>query len=414
MQPHTTPVHDRASEFKAVCLLALGLGMVGLDRFIINPLFPVMQKELGLSYQDLGVISAALALTWGAASIVSGRLADRLGPSRVLIAAMAAFSLLAATTGLATGLGSLLVIRSVMGLAEGAYVPASIVATVNASKPSRVGLNIGLQQMAQPLVGLGLGPIIAISLLKVLPSWHYVFAAVAVPGLLLAAVMARVLRDPSRIAGTPRDDAHEWRSVAMNGAVRVNTATMLCYLTCVIPLSTFMPSYLTDYLRLNLDQMGMVLTGQGAGSLIGMVVIPALSDRFGRKPLLIAALLAELVALWMFRTIGAEPIKLFSALFVIAFMNSGAIAITVGPLTSAAVPPRLAASATGLVVGVGEIVGGAMAPAVTGALAHAMGIAVIPVVALIAIAMGTAIVALGVREPTLLADIEEHPVSTRP
>ncbi|WP_199542049.1 MFS transporter [Paraburkholderia kururiensis] len=414
MQPHTAPASDRAYEFKAVSLLALGLGMVGLDRFIINPLFPVMQKELELSYQDLGLISAALALTWGVASIVSGRLADRVGPRRVLIAAMAIFSLLVATTGFATGLGSLLVIRSVMGLAEGAYVPASIVATVNASKPSRVGLNIGLQQMAQPLVGLGFGPIVAVGLLKVLPSWHYVFAAVAVPGLLLAAVMAKVLRDPARVTGAPRNEASDWRTVAMLGAVRVNTAAMLCYLTCVITLSAFMPNYLTDYLRLNLDQMGMVLTGQGVGSLVGMVVIPALSDRFGRKPMLLAALLAELVALWVLRTIGAEPVKLFAALFVITFMNSGAIAITVGPLTSAAVPARLAASATGVVVGIGEIVGGALAPAAAGALAHAMGIAVIPVIALVATAAGAAIVAFGVREPRPSAHIEEHPANTLP
>ncbi|CAM2196801.1 Major facilitator superfamily protein [Paraburkholderia kururiensis] len=414
MQPHTAPASDRAYEFKAVSLLALGLGMVGLDRFIINPLFPVMRKELELGYQDLGLISAALALTWGVASIVSGRLADRVGPRHVLIAAMAIFSLLVATTGFATGLGSLLVIRSVMGLAEGAYVPASIVATVNASKPSRVGLNIGLQQMAQPLVGLGFGPIVAVGLLKVLPSWHYVFAAVAVPGLLLAAVMAKVLRDPARVTGAPRNEASDWRTVAMLGAVRVNTAAMLCYLTCVITLSAFMPNYLTDYLRLNLDQMGMVLTGQGVGSLVGMVVIPALSDRFGRKPMLLAALLAELVALWVLRTIGAEPVKLFAALFVITFMNSGAIAITVGPLTSAAVPARLAASATGVVVGIGEIVGGALAPAAAGALAHAMGIAVIPVIALVATAAGAAIVAFGVREPRPSAHIEEHPANTLP
>ncbi|HDR9882411.1 TPA: MFS transporter [Burkholderia cenocepacia] len=414
MQPHTPPARDRVSEFKAVSLLALGLGMVGLDRFIINPLFPVMQKELGLGYQDLGLISAALALTWGVASIVSGRLADRVGPRRVLIAAMAIFSLLVATTGFATGLCSLLVIRSVMGFAEGTYVPASIVATVNASKPSRVGLNIGLQQMAQPLVGLGLGPVVAIGLLKVLPSWHFVFAAVAVPGLLLAAVMAKVLRDPVRVAETPRNEPHEWRAVALHGAVRVNMAAMLCYLTCVITLSAFMPSYLTDYLRLNLDQMGLVLTGQGVGSLVGMVIIPALSDRFGRKPMLIAALLAQLAALCVLRTIGAEPVKLFAALFVITFMNSGAIAITVGPLTSAAVPARLAASATGLVVGVGEIVGGAFAPAAAGALAHVMGIAVIPVIALVATATGAAIVAFGVREPRPSARIEQHPVNTLP
>jgi hypothetical protein len=54
--------------------MTIGLGLVGLDRFIINPLFPVMQKELGLNYQDEGLLSVVLALAWGVASAFSGPL----------------------------------------------------------------------------------------------------------------------------------------------------------------------------------------------------------------------------------------------------------------------------------------------------------------------------------------------------
>lgn len=66
-------------EYAAVAMLALGFGLVGLDRFIILPLFPVMMSELHLDYQDLGNISAILAIawgfprsSWGACLIVSG------------------------------------------------------------------------------------------------------------------------------------------------------------------------------------------------------------------------------------------------------------------------------------------------------------------------------------------------------
>jgi MFS family permease len=107
--PDQNVAWDPKYEFKAVGLLALGFGMVGLDRFIINPLFPVMQKELGLNYQDLGLISAVLALAWGVASIFSGRLSDRVGRKKVLVPWMVVFSLLVATSGLATGLVSLIV-----------------------------------------------------------------------------------------------------------------------------------------------------------------------------------------------------------------------------------------------------------------------------------------------------------------
>jgi MFS family permease len=155
--PSAAP-QDASYEGKAASLMAIGFGAVGLDRFIINPLFPTMQKDLGLSYQDLGLISAIFALTWGLSSIFSGRLADRVGRKRVIVPAVVLFSVLVATTGRATGLVSLLFVRAVMCLAEGAYLPASIVTTVDASHPKRIGLNLGIQQMGAPLVGLGLGP----------------------------------------------------------------------------------------------------------------------------------------------------------------------------------------------------------------------------------------------------------------
>ncbi len=392
---------SRSYEIKAVALLAAGFGVVGLDRFIINPLFPTMQRELGLSYQDLGLISAVLALSWGVASIFSGRISDRLGYKPVIVASAIAFSVLVATTGLAGSLTSLIALRTMMGLAEGAYVPASIAATVEASKKTRVGLNVGIQQTAAPLLGLGFGPLIAVGLLKVLPSWHYVFAAVAIPGFIIALLLARVIRhDPPNYDKHPATE----KSIGILHALRnrnviFNIIGMCLYLATLIVLSAFLPSYLTDYLKLDIDSMGMVLAGQGLGSFVGMVAIPAISDRLGRKPVMIASLALELVALFALMQIGANPVLLFAAIFVATFMNAGVVAIAVGPLTSASVPPAIAATATGLVVGVGEIFGGALAPAVAGGLADAMGLPIILKIATLAIALAFLTVLFGIREP---------------
>jgi MFS family permease len=398
---HSDAGWDARYEWKAVSLLAIGFGMVGLDRFIINPLFPVIQKDLGLNYRDLGLISAVLALTWGLASIFSGRLSDRVGRKTVLVPAIAIFSLLVAITGLATGLVSLLVIRSLMGLAEGAFVPASIVATVEASKPTRVGLNVGIQQMAMPLVGLGIGPVVAVVMLKIVPSWHWVFGAAALPGLVVAVLLARMLRDaPAQTSDVVRP-APEWAEVLRLRPVIVNTCTMVCCLTCAITMSVFMPNYLTDHLKLGLDSMGMVLAGTGLGAFLGMVIVPALSDRFGRRRIVIAALVIEGIVLLLLPDIGANPTQLFAAFFASSFMISGVIAIVVGPLTSGSVPANVATTATGIVVGLGEILGGALAPAVAGAIAHGVGISVIPTVALVATLVALFVVTLGVREPAV-------------
>jgi len=102
---------DLAYERRAVVLLAVGFRLVGLDRNIIAPLFPAMVEDLGLTYQDLGSIAGILAIFWGVFSIITGGLSDRIGRRRILVPAVVTFSVLAGLSGLAMGLGSLLVIR---------------------------------------------------------------------------------------------------------------------------------------------------------------------------------------------------------------------------------------------------------------------------------------------------------------
>ncbi len=395
---------NRTYELKAVSLLAVGFGLVGLDRFIIAPLFPVTAEDLGLSYQDLGLIAGILALTWGLAAVVTGSLSDRFGCRRVLVISVIAFSTLVAGSGLATGLMTFLLIRGLMGFAEGGYVPASIVATVRASKPSRVGLAVGIQQMAAPLVGLGLGPIIAVGLLRVLPSWEWVFATVAIPGFVVAYLMVRVIKDPPDIVREEAGVAAKKPGPSFTDALKYRNVVfaalgMLGFLSALHTLSAFMPNYLTDHIGLSLDMMGLVLSAMGAGGVIGMIVVPAISDRLGRKPVMVVSMLIALVALVAMTRITEGPLLLAAGLFVISATISGVVAITIGPFVNASVPPAIAATATGIVAGLGEMVGGAFAPMIAGAIAEARGISVVPYVSLAAAAFGLVIVAFGMKEP---------------
>lgn len=392
------PQGGTPNEFGAVLTLSLGFGLVGLDRFIINPLFPVIARDLNLGYQHIGMIAGILALTWGISAIFSGRLADRLGLKAVMIPAVLIFSALVGATGLAAGLFSLLLIRGLMGFAEGAFVPASIVATQLVSHPKRLGLNVGLQQMAAPIFGLALAPILATQLLQILPSWHWVFVLVALPGLLIALALCFVpLPRPRTDAPEP---AHPWRALLANSALIATAAAMVCWLSSLMTLAALTPSYLTDYQALSLQEMGFVMSGLGLGSLLGLSLLPALADWVGFKRVLLAAAVLKVLALAALIMLNANSTGMFGLLFVIGMMGSGATAITVGPLTTGAAPAALAATATGLVVGAGEIVGGALAPVVSGAAAQNFGISVIPIIALVATSLGLLATLAGVREPT--------------
>src|SRR5215213_2731151 len=184
----TTGRWDTAYEWKIILILSLAFGLVGLDRFILPVLFPSMMGDLKLTYEDLGNLVGILAIAWGIAAFVMGYLSDRLGRRKVLIPAVVTFSLLSALSGVATGLLSLLIIRAVMGIAEGPVASTGVAVAVEASHPKRRGLNNGVFQCMISLFGLALGPLIATQLLAV-TSWRNVFMIVGIPGLFVAVAM---------------------------------------------------------------------------------------------------------------------------------------------------------------------------------------------------------------------------------
>lgn len=372
---------NKAYETKAVWVLTLGLGLVGLDRFILMPLFPVVAKDLGLTYQDLGLISGILSLTWGLSSVISGPLSDKYGRRIIIIPAVLVFSALAGLTGLAAGLLSLLAIRALMGVFEGAYIPSSIAATTEASHPSRIGRNVGLQQMAQPLLGLAVAPILATQLLDVVPSWRLIFLIVSLPGFVVAWYMYRTLRNTNaaalstaRVAGA-QHDAESWFAIFRYRNVVLNIFLMLCWLSTLIVIAALMPNYLTDHLGLSLKEMGFVMAANGLGSAVGAMLLPAISDRVGRKPVVLISVFLQIGFLFLLMRTGAAPLALAALLFSITGLSAGVCALTVGPLTTEAVPAALTSTAIGCVVGFGEMIGGFGAPAAAGAIAQAYGIA---------------------------------------
>src|SRR6185436_9520983 len=204
---------DTAYEWKAVLLLGLGFGLVGLDRWIIAPLFPCMVATgtapgcgaagLGLSYQAIGNLVGVLGIVWGVFAAISGRLSDSIGHRKILIPAILLFSLMSGVSGMAAGLASLIAVRGLMGLMEGSYCPTSFAATAAAAHPSRRGFLQGLQQSGFALFGFGLGPIIATQLLTVVPSWRWVFLVVAIPGFLVGCGLWFILREPGDAPAGP-------------------------------------------------------------------------------------------------------------------------------------------------------------------------------------------------------------------
>jgi predicted MFS family arabinose efflux permease len=361
-------------EFKIVAVMALGFGLVGIDRFLIATMFPVIAQDLHLSYSDIGIITGALAIAWGASALFTGNASDRIGRRVVLTGSMILFSLLIGASGLAAGLAGLVAVRVVMGVADGAYTPTSIAATIEASAPQRHGFNIGIQQMMLPLCGLGIAPLLVSGLLKV-ANWRWVFLVFLVPGLLLALAVWRVMPPGSSAQpSAPRSSFKDWRDVLAFRNVRLGGALMLCWLTCLITTSAFLPNYFIDFLKLPFSEMSGIMSAIGLGSTAGTLALPWLSDFMGRKPVMIFSTVGALCSLLLLASSSAQMAPLFGFLFMVHFFNNALITLTVGPLCSETVPVGLMATASGLVIAVGELFGGGIAPVIVGQVAERIGI----------------------------------------
>lgn len=399
---------DTSYEWKATTLLALGFGLVGLDRWIIAPLLPSMAGDLGLTDAQAGLLIGALGLVWGVFAIISGRLSDSIGHRKILIPSILLFSIMSGFSGMAGGFLSLVAVRALMGLMEGSYCPASFAATAAAAHPSRRGFLQGLQQSGFALFGFGLAPIIATQLLLVVPSWRWVFWAVAIPGIVIGILLFFVLREPKDTmggamvgeapAGHGGGGTAGWGEVVKSRNIVLCMLALFCAMSCIFVLGGLLPTYLTNApvmnKQLSPQQIGFIASALGFGGFVGQFGVPGISDILGRRVTAVLAFIGSAVTLYMFMQLGPTPTSLFVVLFLVSFFSLGNVALITGPIATESAPAGLVSSAIGLVVGAGEIFGGGVAPSIAGFVAQGYGIQNILWMPLVGVVLGVFVTAM--------------------
>jgi predicted MFS family arabinose efflux permease len=196
----------------------------------------------------------------------------------------------------------------------------------------------------------------------------------ALPGLLLALAIAKWLRfdHPVKTAtgNTPR-----WSELLRSRNLLLATLAILFAMAGIFVISAMVPLYLTQELKLDTRTMGFVMSAIGFGGFCGSFGISALSDRIGRRPAALLSFAAASVSVYVFSLASADPTVLFCLLFLVSVFALGLLGLLTGPIATESAPAGLVASAVGLVSGVGEIVGGGLAPVIAGSIAQHYGLA---------------------------------------
>jgi len=363
-----------------VAILFFSWGTVFLDRMSQFYLAPYIIPELHLTHQQVGTLASALAIAWALSTLFFGALSDRFGRLRILIPAMFAFSLLSWLSGMVHSYHQLLLVRALTGIAEGPTWSV-ITALIEESSPaSRRGRNVGLVVSAAALVGLAAAPVLTTQV-AFRWGWRPAFFVAGVPGILLALLLWKFVKEPEAKAGGASDHAPV-RLADYLSLLRYRNLWLCCvgsgsFMTWLFLQNVFAPLYITQVAHQAPTTAGFLLGATGLGSFFLGFLLPSFSDRIGRKPaVLLMAAMSTCVPLALLCP------YLYSVPWLLAFLlfltNTGqAIAALVLVLVpSESVPPRFAATSIGLVTLAGELTGATLAPALGGSLAEKYGLAI--------------------------------------
>lgn len=401
--PEWEDASPRRYELLVLLILALVNGVVALDRLAVNFLSPYIIADFGLSNTQLGLLSSALSAAISVSGLIFAALADRSGRQKaILVWMLVAFSLMSGGAGIAMGFATLFLARLLLGVTEGPLVPLTQTIMGAASAPRRRGLNMGTMQIGGAfLIGAMLGPVIVVQAAERI-GWQATFFLSAAPGLACALLVALFIRQP-RTAGAPRAqggvaaaELPSIRTLLRSRNLLLSMAIAALFTAWITIQNVFLPRYLTEQMGYSRSAMAWLLSLSGLGGLAGGVLIPALSDRFGRKPMTMLAGFGSILVPLALLSVASEPM-LLAMLMAIGGMTVGCAPLVCAIIPSESVDPARVTTAVALSMCTAELVGGVLSPPIAGWAADMWGLRAVFWLD-IALAMACGALAMALRE----------------
>ncbi len=401
----------------ALLAALLGFFVVTLDAVVVNVTLPTIRAGLGGGVTGLQWVVDSYTLMFAALLLTSGSLSDRLGARRAFGAGMAVFVLASVVCGLAPSISLLIAARFMQGAAAAAMMPASMALIRQAFPDAKArGRAVGMWAMGGAVASSS-GPVLG-GILN-LVDWRLIFFINVPVGVIALLLLARIRPSQPRVVpfdligqvtgvltmagltfGAIEAGAHGFSDPAVIAAFIVAAAALAGFVRAqqvvahpMLPLQlfrsrtvvitvvsgfAFMVGYyglpfvisllLQQHRGLNALQTGVVFLPM---MLIGLVLTPysaRISERLGRKRLIVAGLLLMTIGL---AVIGLQPattpLWLLALLMMLVGLGGPAVAPPATAVLLDAVPERHAGVASG-VFNTSRQVGGALAVAVFGGL----------------------------------------------
>ncbi|MGH8633233.1 MAG: MFS transporter [Burkholderiales bacterium] len=363
--------------FKDIWLISAGHAFTHWYTATFYLLLPLIGKELGLSYTEIGLIMTTQHIVGAVSNLPGGMVVDMVGKKGYLMATSLFWvGFPYALRSLTHSYWMLLVCVTLVGIGNNLWHPAAIT-TLAYRYPERKGLVISFHGMGGNVAD-GLAPLVVGALLAWF-TWRTVVVINVVPGLVMAAMILVMLgaftmgssHDHVNAAGKSRGVRNylkDFASLLRNRALMLVSVGSAFRTMTQTGLLTFLPVYLAYELNYSPFAVGVCLSAMQVAGLAASPIGGHLSDKMGRKRIVMASMVLTSVMI-VFMALAGKSVT-----FVIFIALVGFFLYAMRPVLQAwaveATPRELAGSGVGLQFGIQHI-GASIAPALFGMIADA-------------------------------------------
>lgn len=279
-----------ASGFVRLC----AAGFVAYCSYAIcrTPLLPLFARDLGAGPSLIGFVMGASTLTGIVLKLPAGAWSDSLGRRPLLVFGALVFATLPFTYLGVSTLAGLILLRFVHGSATAIFGPVASASLSDIAPPSNRGRWLSTYSTAQG-AGQALGPVLAGYLIAA-GRYDLAFLAAGVIGLAAPLIVAGW-----RQGSTANPSKAHWQEfkagigeVARNRLVLVTSGAQAAQFVLNGALNAFLPLYGRDVVGLTTPQLGWLFGMQTVTTLTVRPVIGMVSDRVGRRWVIVAGLTA--------------------------------------------------------------------------------------------------------------------------
>jgi MFS transporter, FSR family, fosmidomycin resistance protein len=372
------------STFREVWLISAGHMMTHWYPATFYLLLPLIGNELGLSFSQIGSILTCQFVAGAVSNLPGGMAVDLIGRKGLLMAvALSWIGLPYFVMGLSHSYWMLLVCAALVGIGNNLWHPTAIPLLAQ-NHPQRSGLVVSIHAMGGHL-GDAVAPLVVGAMLSVL-SWRDVMIMNVVPGVIASVLMLMLLGRNGSVSMGPDPAEAKARQGSSSSSPSLAGVMLLLANRTVVTLSlgsamramtamtllTFLPLFLANEMGYPPSWIGGLLFALQAAGFVAAPVSGHLSDRMGRRNIIMASMAMSGVVLLFMALAGRSPAFALFVAFLGFFLFATRSVLQAWLLD--ATPRHLAGTAIGILFGA-QAVGAAIGPLAAGVIADHYGIA---------------------------------------